>query len=133
MSVTWNLQNAFGGSLTHQPSAGSPLALKFNSSGDAHLPGYPSELIYCCEATTDTSPVVIELTPDNSGDYLVESRSNPTEIPSAHGGQLTWTSGSNGLTTLSFTAPTANNTYEWSFGAGEPAVALRMRTRLSRT
>ena len=132
MSVTWTLKDANGNNLTHQPSGGSPLALKFTSSGDAHLSGYSSELIYTCEATTDTSPVVIELTPDNSGDYLVESRSNPTEIPTHHGGALTWTNGSNGLTTLSFTAPTANNTYEWSFGADEPPVALRMRARLIR-
>lgn len=132
MAVTWTLKDANDNPLTNQPGAGSPLALKFTSSGDAHLPGY-TEVIDLCEATTDVSPVAIVLTPDSSGDYLVQSRSNPTEVPGEHGGTLTWTNESSGQTTLSFTAPTADNTYAWSFGADEPAVALRMRARLHRT
>jgi hypothetical protein len=133
MSVTWTLLDASGNPLTNQPASGSPLALKFTSNGDAHLSGYTSQLIHTVEGTTDTSPVAIELTPDSSGDSLAETRSNPTELPSAHGGSLTWVDGSSGLTTLTFTVPTVDEVYEWGFGEDEPPVALRMRVRLRRT
>ncbi len=132
MSTTWTLKDATGANLTHQPASGSPLALKFDSNGDAHLAGYSSELIFSCVATTDATTVAIDLTPDSSGDYLSQTRSNPTETPSAHNGALTWTDGSAGLTTLTFTIPSTSGTWEWSFGEAEPAVALRMKVKLIR-
>ena len=133
MTTTWTLKDSSGAALTHQPSSGSPLALKFTSDGDAHLSGYASELIFTCECDTDSTVVAIELTPDTAGDYLSESRSNPVETPSAHDGVLGWSDGSSGLTTLTFTVPEQTGEWGWSFGDAEPPVALKLKVKIKRT
>lgn len=133
MAVTWTLKAADGSPLTHQPGTGSPLALKFNNSGDAHLSGYATELIdtLVCESTS--SPVAITLTPDNSGYTLDQSASTPTKNPTGHGGSLSWTDGENGESTLTFTlSATEGQQWGWDFGLGEPAVPLRVKIKLKK-
>lgn len=132
MAVTWTLKDASGANLTHQPSTGSPLALKFTNSGDPHLSGYATELIDTIVCETTSAPVVIDLTPDTSGYALDERSSTPTRNPGTHGGSLTWTDVS-GQTTLSFTVPAApGDTWGWDFGLGEPSVALKLKVKIKR-
>lgn len=133
MSVTWTLKDASGANLSHQPSGGSPLALKFNSSGYPHLSGYPSEIICTVECEADTSNVSVNLTPDTAGDTLSEELSRALETPSAHGGTLTWTNGSNGLTTLTTTVSTmVGQQWCWDLGLAEPAVGLKIKLKIKR-
>ena len=133
MAVTWTLKAADGSSLSHQPGTGSPLALKFTNSGDAHLSGYATELIDTVVCESSSSPVSITLTPDNSGYTLDQTASTPTKSPSGHGGSLTWTDGQDGLTTLTFTVPgTIGDQWTWEFGLAEPSVALRMRAKIKK-
>lgn len=133
MAVTWTLKDGAGGSLSHQAGAGSPLALKFTNSGDVHLSGYATELIAVIECVASSSPVAIELTPDNSGYTLDQSASTPTKAPATHGGGLTWVNGENGLTTLYLTVPpTGGGEYGWELGQGEPTIALRATIKVNR-
>jgi len=132
MYVTWTLKDASGAALSHQPAGGSPLALKFDSSGYAHLSGYATEIIAVVECLTDTSSVSVSLTPDTSGDTLSQSLSNPTKNPAGHSGTLTWTNGSSGLTTLDFSVPTAvDSSWAWDC-LGEPAIGLKSKYKLKR-
>jgi hypothetical protein len=132
MTVTWTLKAADGSNLSHQPAAGSPLALKFTNSGEPHLSGYASELIACLEVAADTSTVTVELTPDNTGYTLSEAASTPTRSPITHAGTLSWTADGS-TATLTFSVPTAAGTeYGWDFGLGEPPVALKMSNRIRR-
>jgi len=133
MAVTWTLKAADGSPLAHQPGTGSPLALKFNNSGDTHLSGYASELIDTVVCESSSTPVSIDLTPDNSGYTLDQSASTPTKNPSGHRGSLTWTDGSNGLTTLTFSvSSTLNEEWGWDFGQGEPSLPARIKVKLKK-
>ncbi len=133
MSVTWTLKSAAGTNLTHQPATGSPLALKFDSSGYLHLDGYASETVYCCECTADTSTVNLTLTPDTTGTTLSETLSSPIQEPEHHGGSMTWTAGANGLMTIVLSVPaTTAPTYGWNCLA-EPPIALKAKLKVKRT
>lgn len=133
MAVTWTLKAADGSPLTHQPGTGSPLALKFNNSGDTHLSGYATELIDTVLCETTSSPVSIVLTPDTSGYTLDQSASTPTKSPVGHGGSLSWTDGENGETTLTLTAPsTLTEQWDWLLGQGETTVPARMKIKLKK-
>lgn len=132
MSVTWTLKDASGANLTHQPASGSPLALQYDTNGYTHLSGYASEIIYSCEAEADTSSVTITLSPDTSGDTLSESLSSPTKDPTTHGGSLTWTNLSAGVTTLVFTVPSSTGTV-WGWDClAEHAIGLKSKYKLKR-
>ncbi len=133
MAVTWTLKAADGSPLTHQPGTGSPLALKFNNSGDTHLSGYAAELIDTLVCETTSSPVSVVLTPDNSGYTLDQSASTPTKNPAGHDGSLSWTDGENGETTLTLTAPgTVGTQWGWDLGQGETAVAMRLKIKIKK-
>lgn len=133
MSVTWVLKDAAGSNLSHQPASGSPLALKYDSSGYAHLSGYPGETICLVEGTADTSTVTIALTPDTAGDSVSSSLTRIAKVPSNHSGGHTWTDGSNGLLTLVFDVPTSSGpTHGWDFGVAEPPIALKVKIRIKR-
>lgn len=133
MSVTWTLKDASGGDLSHQPPAGDPLALNFNTQGYAYYSTYSTEIIYRAIAEVDsTGPVTIVLSPATSGYTLDETRSDPTEDPSPHGGVMTWTN-SGSTTTLTFTAPSTSNTsWDWTFGGLTPTLALKLKVRMKR-
>jgi hypothetical protein len=132
MSVNWTLKDASNNNLAHQPSSGSPLSLKFNNSGEAHLSGYATEIINTVEVFADTSSVTIMLTADNSGYVLDESESRATETPSAHSGALTWTD-SSGTTSLEFTVPgSVGISWDWSFGGLETSIALKLKVKVKR-
>ncbi|WAS91026.1 hypothetical protein [Nannocystis punicea] len=132
MAVTWTLKDASGGNLTTQPTSTGTLTLNFNNSG------YPyfavGETINEVYAEVDsTGPITVTLGPQNSGYYLDQVRSDPQELPSPHGGVMSWTD-SGGTTTLTFTAPgTVNQEWSWGFGGLNPPVALKMKVRVRRT
>lgn len=133
MAVNWTLKNSLGSPLAHQPSAGSPLALKFNTTSDAHVSGHATELIDVVECVTTSSPVVILLTPDSNGYTLDEPSSTPSKVPAEHGGTLMWTIGAGGVTTLSFTAPAETDAeWGWTFGLGEPTIALKLKVKVKK-
>lgn len=132
MAVTWTLKAADGSSLNHQPGAGSPLALRFTSAGDVHLDGYAGELAAIVEVDASTSTVALVLTPDTSGYALDETASTPTRVPSTHTGSYAW-SDSGATTTVTLGVPGSTGvTYQWDFGQGEPAVALRMIAKVKK-
>jgi hypothetical protein len=133
MSVTWTLFDAAGGPLATQPPARDPLNLKFDNDGKPHLDGQTDIVMLIQAEVDDTGPVTIKFTPDNSGYTLDETLSDPTELPGAHGGVTTWVNGSGGLTTLTFTAPSAQNQYwDWGYGDMQPPIALRVKVRVKR-
>lgn len=132
MSVNWTLKNASNTNLAHQPSSGSPLALKFNNSGEAHLSGYATEIINTVEVYADTSTVTIQLTADNAGYVLDEAESRATESPSPHSGVLTWSDAS-GTTSLTFTVPgSVGVSWDWVFGGLETSVPLKLKVKVKR-
>ncbi|MFY0539180.1 hypothetical protein [Nannocystis pusilla] len=108
--------------------------MNFTSGGEAHLPAYPTELIYLCEVTeTAAGTVTIHLTPDNSGYWLSEVMTRPREDPS-HPGDYSWTTNGDGTTTITFDVPalTSTETYKWTLGELEPPIALKMKVRVHR-
>lgn len=133
MAVSWTLKDASGANLSHQPSAGDPLALNFNTQGYPYYSTYTTEIVYMAVAETiDGDPVSIVLSPDTSGYVLDETESDPTKDPARHDGALTWTN-SGTTTTLTFTVPTSVNTsWDWIFGDLTPPVALKMKARIKR-
>ncbi|PCC69412.1 hypothetical protein SAMN02745121_08132 [Nannocystis exedens] len=134
MATTWLLKDATGANLPHQPPSGSPLALNFTSGGYGHLPTYPTELIYLCEATeTTAATVTIHLSPDDPAYWLSEVMTRPREDPS-HPGDYSWTTGGDGTTTITFDVPalTSAETYRWTLGELEPPIALKMKVRVHR-
>ncbi|MDC0721295.1 hypothetical protein [Nannocystis bainbridge] len=134
MATTWLLKDATGANLTHQPPSGSPLELNFTPRGEAHLAGWPAELIYLCEATEPTgATVVIHLSPDESGYWLSQVMTRPREDPS-HPGDYTWTTEGDGTTTITFDVPALTSTeiYRWTLGEDEPPIALKMKVRVHR-
>ena len=131
MAVTWTLKDASGANLTTQPTSTGTLALYFNNSG---YPYYAvGEIITEVVAEVDsTGPVTITLSPQNEGYYLDESRSDPQELPSPHGGVMSWTQ-SGPVTTLTFTAPSSvNDEWSWGFGGLTPPIGLKMKARVRR-
>lgn len=133
MSITWTLKDASGANLSHQPPAGDPLALNFNTQGYPYYSTYSSEIVYMAVAEVDsTGPVSIVLSPATSGYSLDETESDPTKDPPRHNGVLTWTN-SGSTTTLTFTAPgTASSSWDWIFGGLTPAVPLKVKVRVLR-
>ncbi|MCY1004036.1 hypothetical protein OV079_00315 [Nannocystis pusilla] len=133
MAVTWTLKDASGANLTNQPpsTTGSTLALYFNNSGYPFL--VSTEIITEVFVEIDsTGPVTITLSPQNEDYYLDEARSDPQELPSSHGGVMSWNQ-SGPVTTLTFTAPgTVNQEWSWGFGGLTPPVALKMKFRIRR-
>lgn len=132
MAVTWTLKDASGSNLTTQPTSTGTLALYFNNSG---YPYYAvGEIITEVLAEVDsTGPVTITLSPQNEGYSLDEARSDPQELPSPHGGVMSWNQ-SGPVTTLTFTAPgTVNDEWSWGFGGLTPPIGLKMKARIRRT
>ena len=131
-TVTWRLLDRHDQPLPHQPRAGSPLELQYDTTGQTHLARRPAEKIAACECSADTLIVSVSITPDDPKiPRLSAGLSTPVKV-GRHPGRFMWQDYAAKRVVLTFALPEiAGNEWIWDF-RNKPPIALRIKVKAKR-